>query len=56
MRTLKGLIFVILLGVLGAIILVLSIVLLPLAIFVLVGLLVYLGYRVIIYENNDPPM
>ena len=56
MRTLKGLVFTIFFGVIGAIIIVLSIVLLPLAIFVLVGLLVYLGYQVITYENRDPPM
>ena len=55
MQTLKGLFFIILFGIIGAIILVLSIVLLPLAILVLMGLLVYFGYQVITYENNDPP-
>ena len=55
MEILKGLLFASLLGVVGITIVVLSIVLLPLAITVLVGLLFYFGYRVVFYENKDPP-
>ena len=55
MKVLKGIFFSILLGVIGITIVVLSIVLLPLAITVLVGLLCYFGYRVVFYENKDPP-
>jgi hypothetical protein len=54
MQGLKVFLALIFFGVIGAMFTLLSIVLLPLAILVLVGLIGFLGYRIITYEGKGP--